>query len=72
MGPVLPPRPHTPYTTHIPLQKIMVAHLFFTSIFGRYGNKEENYIIHYMLAFQLFMAVPSEDYYLKMKDKYQT
>ena len=49
----------------------MLAPLFITNSFGWYGNKEGNYSIYFMLDFS-FTAIPSEDYCLSLKDKYQT
>ena len=50
----------------------MLAPFLFTNILiGMEINKEFN-SRHSMLEFSLFMAVPSADYYLPTKDKYQT
>ena len=71
-GTISAPNTHIPSTVRILLQTAMITHLFFTNMFGRYGNKGGNYSRHSMLDFLLFMAVPSEDYYLSMKDRCQT
>ena len=71
-GTISAPHNHTPSTVRRLLQTAMVTNLFFTNMFGRYGNKGGNYSRHSMLDFPLFMAVPSADYYLSTKDRWQT
>ena len=46
-----------------------VCTFFITNSFVRYGSREGKNSRHYMLAFPLFMAVPSEDYHISLKDK---
>ena len=58
--------------TQIIFQTVILAPLLFIYIFDRYRSKEVKYIRHSMLAFTLFMVLPSADYYLSIKDKYQT
>ena len=51
------------------LKTNMLAPLLFTDSFGRYGSKDTNYSIHFMLDFTVFIAVTPEDYYLSMKNE---
>ena len=56
-------------TIQVILQTIPLALLFFKMGFGLCKNKEVNYSRHNMLAFQPFMAVPSEDSCFSLKDR---
>ena len=53
------------------LWTFMLEHLFFIQSFGQYGNKEGDNSRHFVLDFTLFMAVPSQDYYLSIDNKQQ-
>ena len=51
------------------LQTVMLATSLFPNICGECRKKIGNYSRQYTIYFQLFMAVPSSDYYLSINNK---